>query len=96
MSFQAIDRAVKVIKSAFKKLPVETLQKLGCSLTKGGDKAIVRANDDDSEALVHKSPGWREISSAGLGSPVLQQARMPAATTSPAPPPFLDISPPRP
>ena len=57
MSFQAIDRAVKVIKSAFKKLPVETLQKLGCSVIKGGDKSIVRANDDDIAALVHKSLG---------------------------------------
>jgi len=52
-----LDRAVKVIKSAFKKLPVETLQKLGCSVIKGGDKSIVRANDDDIEALVHKSIG---------------------------------------
>jgi len=52
-----LDRTVKVIKSAFKKLPVETLQKLGCSVIKGGDKSIVRANDDDIETLVHKSLG---------------------------------------
>jgi len=65
-----LDRAVKVIKSAFKKLPVETLQQLGCSVTKGGDKSIVRANDDDIEALVHKSLG-----SAPAGAPVSDPAR---------------------
>ena len=52
-----LDCTVKIIKSAFKKLPLETLQKLGCSVIKGGDKSIVRANDDDIEALVHKSLG---------------------------------------
>ena len=60
-----LDRSVKVIKNAFKKLPLEILQKLGCSVIKGGDKSIVRANDDDIEALVHKSLG-----SAPPGAPV--------------------------
>jgi hypothetical protein len=52
-----LDCTVKVIKHAFKKLPLETLQKLGCSVIKGGDKSVVRANDDDIEALVQKSLG---------------------------------------
>ncbi len=52
-----LDRTVKILNSAFKKLPVETLQKLGCAVVKGGDKSIVRANDDDIEALVHKALG---------------------------------------
>lgn len=65
-----LDCTVKVIKSAFKKLPLETLQQLGCSVIKGGDKSIVRANDDDIEALVHKSLG-----SAPLGAPGTAPAR---------------------
>jgi hypothetical protein len=48
---------VKIIKHAFKKLPADTLQKLGCAVIKGGDKTVVRANDDDIEALVQKSLG---------------------------------------
>jgi hypothetical protein len=52
-----LDRTVTVIKNAFKKLPAETLQRLGCSVVKGGDKAVVRANDDDIESLVHRSLG---------------------------------------
>ncbi|MGA2243842.1 MAG: hypothetical protein ABSH48_02490 [Verrucomicrobiota bacterium] len=52
-----LDRTVTVIKNAFKKLPGETLQRLGCSIVKGGDKAIARANDDDIETLVSKSLG---------------------------------------
>jgi hypothetical protein len=52
-----LDHTVKVIKSAFKKLPPDILQKLGCSIIKGGDRSIVRANDDDIEALVQKSLG---------------------------------------
>jgi hypothetical protein len=52
-----LDRTATVIKNAFKKLPAETLQKLGCSIIRGGDKAIVRSNDDDIEALVSRSLG---------------------------------------
>jgi hypothetical protein len=52
-----LDRTVTVIKNAFKKLPAETLQKLGCSIIRGGDKAVVRANDDDIETLVRRSLG---------------------------------------
>jgi hypothetical protein len=52
-----LDRTAKVIKQAFKKLPMETLQKLGCAVVKGGDKSIIRANDDDIETLVHKTLG---------------------------------------
>jgi hypothetical protein len=52
-----LDRTVTVIRQAFKKLPTETLQRLGCSVVKGGDKAVVRANDDDIETLVHRSLG---------------------------------------
>ena len=52
-----LDRTVSVIKVAFKKLPREILQKLGCSIVSGADKAVVRANDDDIETLVQKSLG---------------------------------------
>jgi hypothetical protein len=52
-----LDRTVKVIKTAFKKLPWETLQKLGCSRVSGADKAVVHTNDDDIETLVEKSLG---------------------------------------
>ena len=52
-----LDRSVKLIKAAFKKLPREILQKLGCNIVSGADKAVVRANDDDIETLVHKSLG---------------------------------------
>ena len=52
-----LDCTVKVIKNAFKKLPPATLQQLGCSIVRGADKTVVRANDDDIEALVHKSLG---------------------------------------
>lgn len=52
-----LDRTVTVIKNAFKRLPVDTLQKLGCSVVSGRDKAIVRASDDDIETLVMKSLG---------------------------------------
>jgi hypothetical protein len=52
-----LDRTVKIVKNAFKKLPLETLQILGCSVIKGGDKTIVRTADDDIEALVHKTLG---------------------------------------
>lgn len=52
-----LDRTVTVIKSAFKKLPWETLQKLGCSRVSGADKAVVHTNDDDIETLVQKSLG---------------------------------------
>ena len=47
----------KATQSAFKKLAWETLQKLGCKRIAGADKAVVRANDDDIEALVNKSLG---------------------------------------
>lgn len=52
-----LDRSVKIIKTAFKKLPKDILQKLGCTITSGGDKPVVRANDDDIETLVQKSLG---------------------------------------
>jgi len=52
-----LNRTTKVIMAAFKKLPLETLQKLGCSKISGADKVIVRADDDDIEALVQKSLG---------------------------------------
>jgi len=46
-----------IIKAAFKKLARDVLQKLGCSVVSGADKAIVHANDDDIETLVQKSLG---------------------------------------
>ena len=52
-----LDRSVRVIKAAFKKLPAEVLQKLGCKITTGADQAVVRANDDDIETLVGKALG---------------------------------------
>lgn len=52
-----LDRTVKIIKNAFKKLPREILQKLGCQIVAGADKAVVHANDDDIETLVQKSLG---------------------------------------
>jgi hypothetical protein len=57
-----LDRTVRIIKDAFKKLPVADLQKLGCSVVGGGDKAVVRANDDDIETLVSKSLGGEVVS----------------------------------
>jgi len=47
-----LDRSVRIIKQAFKKLPRETLQKLGCSFIAGADKVIVRAQAGDIEAIV--------------------------------------------
>ena len=52
-----LDRSVSLIKAAFKKLPRETLQKLGCSIVSGADRAIVHTNDDDIEALVGRAVG---------------------------------------
>lgn len=52
-----LHRSAVIIKNAFKKLDRDLLQKLGCSVVTGSDEAIVRANDDDIEALVHKSLG---------------------------------------
>jgi hypothetical protein len=52
-----LDRSVSIIKTAFKKLPRELLQRLGCNIVSGADKPVVRANDDDIEALVQKSLG---------------------------------------
>ena len=52
-----LDRSVSLIRAAFKKLPRETLQKLGCSVVSGADRPIVHANDDDIEALVQKAVG---------------------------------------
>lgn len=52
-----LDRSVSIIKNAFKKLPKDVLQKLGCSFVSGADKPVVRANDDDIETLVQKSLG---------------------------------------
>lgn len=47
-----LDRRVRIIKAAFKKLPRATLQKLGCAFISGGDQVIVRAQDDDIENLL--------------------------------------------
>jgi hypothetical protein len=52
-----LDRSVRVVKSAFKKLPREVLQKLGCTFTLGADQPIIRASDDDVEKLVGESLG---------------------------------------
>ena len=52
-----LDRTVTVIKNAFKKLPKETLQQLGCSVVSGHDKPVVRTSDEDLETLVMKSLG---------------------------------------
>ena len=54
-----LDYTVKVIKSAFKKLPEPTLQCLGCAVVRGADKTIVRAKDDDIEMLVAGELGGR-------------------------------------
>jgi hypothetical protein len=63
-----LDRSVKIIKDAFKKLPRELLQQLGCSVVSGADKPVIRANDDDIETLVQRSLG---DSGSGTGvSPV--------------------------
>jgi len=55
-----LDRSVAIIKNAFKKLPRETLQKLGCSFLTGADEPVIRANDDDIEDLVKKALGGSE------------------------------------
>lgn len=52
-----LDHTIKIIKPAFKKLPADTLQKLGCSIIHGADKTVVRANDDDIESLVQTTLG---------------------------------------
>jgi len=52
-----LDRSVSIIKDAFKKLPREILQKLGCSVVSGADKPVVHTADDDIETLVQKSLG---------------------------------------
>jgi len=52
-----LDRSVSLIKAAFKKLPRETLQWLGCSIVSGADRPVIYANDDDIEALVQKAAG---------------------------------------
>jgi hypothetical protein len=52
-----LDRSVSLIRAAFKKLPRETLQRLGCSVVSGADRPIVHANDDDIEALVERAVG---------------------------------------
>jgi len=52
-----LDRSVKIIKAAFKKLPREILQKLGVQIVAGADKPVVHTNDDDIETLVTKSLG---------------------------------------
>lgn len=55
-------KTTSVIKAAFKKLDRATLQKLGCAMVSGRDKAVVRPNDDDIETLVMKSLGEAESS----------------------------------
>jgi len=55
-----LDRSVSIIKTAFKKLPRELLQRLGCNIVSGADKPVVRPNDDDIEDLVQKSLGEAE------------------------------------
>jgi hypothetical protein len=52
-----LDRTVTIIKDAFKKLPAEVLQKLGCSSSTGADDHFIRTTDDDVEAIVKKSLG---------------------------------------
>lgn len=52
-----LDRTVTIIKAAFKKLDQPTMQRLGCSVVSGTDKAVVRTSDDDIETLVQKSLG---------------------------------------
>lgn len=52
-----LDRSVRIIKDAFHHLPPDIFQKLGCSVVTGADRPVVRANDDDIEALVQKSIG---------------------------------------
>lgn len=52
-----LNKTTLVIKDAFKKLDRATLQKLGCSIFTGTDKAVVRTADDDIETLVMKSLG---------------------------------------
>ena len=49
-----LSRSVTVIRNAFKKLPADVLQKLGCSIVTGADQPIVHTQDDDIEALVHQ------------------------------------------
>ena len=51
-----LDRSVCLIKSAFKKLPREVLQTLGCSVVSGADQPIIHAADDDIETLAGR-PG---------------------------------------
>jgi hypothetical protein len=52
-----LDRSVRIIKVAFRKLPRDIHQKLGCNLVIGADKVVIRAKDDDIETLVQKSLG---------------------------------------
>jgi hypothetical protein len=52
-----LDRSVTIIKAAFKKLPRDLLQKLGCSIVTGADEVVVHTADDDIETLVQKSLG---------------------------------------
>ncbi len=52
-----LDRTTTIIKNAFKKLPWDTLQKLGCSKVSGADNAIVLTSDDDVEELAKKTLG---------------------------------------
>jgi len=68
-----LDRSVSIIRNAFKKLPREILQKLGCNLVAGADKPVVRANDDDIETLVHKSLGEAVSAPVPPGSPTGEQ-----------------------
>jgi len=52
-----LDRSVSVIRAAFKKLPRETLQRLGCSVVTGADRPVIHAQDDDIEALAGRTVG---------------------------------------
>jgi hypothetical protein len=61
-----LDRSVRVIKDAFKKLPRATHQALGCSIVTGADQPIVRANDDDIETLVKKQLGQAQATTEAV------------------------------
>lgn len=56
-----LNSTVSVIKNAFKKLPTDTLQRLGCAIVRGADKTVVRAKDDDIESLVQKEMGGNGV-----------------------------------
>lgn len=52
-----LDRTTTIIKGAFKKLDLITLQRLGCTVQKGADTTVVLTKDDDVEELAKKTLG---------------------------------------